>query len=108
MDASAGKTQPTEIAHHMLVSEEEHDGHWIIQLVHALEIRNFIQVADVDNRKILDSVGNTVENLVLSHALGVGVTTKADYNKAVLLAENGLVDVPASVEVRKNHGTHVV
>lgn len=38
-----------EIAHHMLVTEEEHDSACIVQLVHGFEVRNFVKIAEVDD-----------------------------------------------------------
>jgi hypothetical protein len=108
----------------MLVSKEEHDGHRIVQLqksvtcftlavgvtyfVHALEVWYFIQITDVDYRKVLDSVCDTVENLILSHTVRVRIASKADDDKAVLLAEDCLVDVPASSKMGKNNRAHGV
>lgn len=68
----------SKIAHHVLVPEEEHNGHRIVKLVHGLEIRYFIDITDVDDRKVLNSVGNLVENLVLCHAQWIGVASKSD------------------------------
>ena len=39
----------SKITHHVFVPEEEHNGHGIVQLVHGLEVRNFIDVTDVDD-----------------------------------------------------------
>lgn len=47
------------IAHHVLVSEEEHQGHRVVEFVHLFEIGHLVQVADVDNGKIFDAVGNS-------------------------------------------------
>lgn len=48
----------------------------------------------------------TVENFVLSHAIGVPVATEADYDEALLFGHDGLVDVPAGDEMRKYDGSH--
>ena len=43
----------------MLIPEEEHDGHRVIQLVHLVEIGNLINVAQIDDGEIFDLVSNT-------------------------------------------------
>ena len=58
----------------------------------------------LENRKVL----LTVKNLVLAHAVWVPVATESDDNEALLLGEDGLVDVPASHQVRKNNRSHDV
>jgi hypothetical protein len=108
----------------MLISKEEHNGHRIVQLqksvpcftiavgvtyfVHALEVWYFIQIADVDYGEVLDSVCDTVENLILSHTVRVRISSKADDDKAVFLAEDCLINVPPGAEMGKNDGTHGV
>jgi hypothetical protein len=42
----------------VLVAEEEHDGHRVVQLVHLLEIGHLVDVADVDDGEVLDAVGD--------------------------------------------------
>jgi len=41
----------------------------------------------------------TVQDLILSHAVWVPVTTKADDDQTLLLRHDGLVDVPAGNEM---------
>lgn len=113
----------SEITHHMLVSKEEHESDWVVELVHLLEVWDLVEVADVDNGEVLDAIGNacymlensycalnscqrTVENLVLAHAVRVPVAAESDDDKALLFGEDGLVDVPASDQVRKNNRSH--
>jgi hypothetical protein len=96
----------SEITHHVFVAEKEHDGHWIVELVHLIEVGHLIQIADVDDSKILDAVGDAVEDFVLAHTVLVPVATKADDDQAVLLGHDGLIDVPAAGEMGKNDGTH--
>ncbi len=48
-----------EIAHHVLVAEEEHERHWIVQFIHLLEVRDLVKIANVDYCEILDTIGNT-------------------------------------------------
>lgn len=40
----------------MLVAEEEHESHWIVQLVHLLEVWNLIEITHVEDGKVLDAV----------------------------------------------------
>lgn len=55
----------------MLVPEEEHDCHGIVELVHLLEVGDLVEIADVDDGEVFDFIGDTVEDLVLAHAVGV-------------------------------------
>lgn len=48
----------TEIAHHMFISEEEHESDGIVEFVHLLEVGNLVEVADVDDSEVLDTVGD--------------------------------------------------
>jgi hypothetical protein len=95
-----------EIAHHVLVAEEEHHRHRVVELVHLLEIRDLVEVADVDDGKVLDAVGDLVEDFVLPHAVWVPVAAEADYDQAVFFGHDGLVDVPAGDEVGDYDGAH--
>jgi len=97
----------TEIAHHMLVSEEEHEGDGIVELVHLLEVGNLVKIADIDDSEVLDSISDTVKDLILTHAVWIPVTSEADYDKTLFFRHDGLVDVPAGDEMGENDGTHV-
>ena len=97
----------SEIAHDVLVAEKEHDGAGVVQLVHLVEVGDLVDVADVDGGEALDLVGDLVEHLVLAHAVGVPVAAEADHAQALLFAEDGLVDVPARVEMGDDDGAHV-
>ena len=48
-------TRP-KITHHMLVAKEEHQCHRVVQLVHLFEVRHLVEVADVHDGEVLDSV----------------------------------------------------
>jgi len=61
-----------------------------------------------NDSEILDLVSDAVEHFVLSHAFGRGVLAKPDDDQALVLAEDGLVDVPAAVEVGEDNRSHVV
>ena len=41
------------------------------------------------------------------HAVGIRVPAEEDHNEALLLAEDGLVDVPATPEVRQKDRPHL-
>ena len=69
----------SKITHHVFVTEEEHDSARIVQLVHGLEIGDFVEIAEVDGAKVLYTV-DLVEYLVLRHAVGVRVPAEADQN----------------------------
>lgn len=68
------------------------------------KVGDLIEVANVDDSKVLDTVVDAIEDFILSHALGVPVAAKADDDKALLL-HDGLVDVPPSDEMGKHYGT---
>ena len=91
----------------MLVAEEEHQGHAIIQLVHLLEVGHLIKITDVDDSEVLHSVGDAVENFILAHAVGVPVAAKADDDEPFFFSEDGLIDMPASSQVGENDGSHL-
>jgi hypothetical protein len=95
-----------EIAHHVLVAEEEHHRDRVVQLVHLLEIGHLVQVADVDDGEVLDAVRDLVEDFVLAHAVWVPVAPEADHYQAVFFGHDGLVDVPAGDEVGDYDGAH--
>ena len=68
----------------MFVAEEEHEGNGIVKFIHLFKVGNLIEIADVDDGEILDPIGDTVEDLILSHAIRIPVTTKSDDDKALL------------------------
>lgn len=47
------------IAHHVFVSEEEHERHRVVEFVHLLEVGHLIEIAYVENCKVFDSVGDS-------------------------------------------------
>ena len=96
-----------EIAHHVLVAEEEHEGDGIVEFVHLLEVGDLVEVADVDDGEVLDAVGDLVEDFVLPHAVGIPVAAEADHDQAVFFGHDGLVDVPAGDEVGDDDGAHL-
>ena len=81
----------------MLIPEEEHQSHRIIQLVHLLEVRDLIEIADVEHGEIFDTVGDAVEDFVLTHAVGVPVSAEADADETLFFRHYCLVDVPVEV-----------
>lgn len=58
----------SKIAHHMFIAEEEHYCHRVIEFVHLNEIWHLIDIAKVDDGKILDAIGDSVEHFILPHA----------------------------------------
>jgi hypothetical protein len=83
----------------MLVTKEEHDSTRVIKFIHFVEVWNLVNVNKVEDSKVLDLVGDAVEDFILFHALLVPVTAEADDDEAVVFGHDGLVNVPASVEV---------
>lgn len=55
---------------------EEHDGHRVVELIHRIEIRYFLDVHDEDARLVLDVVTDIQESLV--HHFAVYVVSKAE------------------------------
>lgn len=49
----------------------------------------------------------TVEDLVLTHAVGIPVTAETDHDQTFFFGHDGLVDMPAGVEMGEDDGTHV-
>lgn len=90
----------------MFISKEEHDGNRVVEFVHFVEVGDLIDIAEVDDCKVLDLFGDTVEDFVLSHAVGIPVASKADNYETVFFGHDGLIDVPASLEVGENDGSH--
>lgn len=75
----------TQIDHHVFVSEEEHEGAWVVELVHLVEVGDLVDVAEVDDGVVADLVGDLVEDFVLAHAVGIPVTTESDDDETILL-----------------------
>ena len=90
----------------MFVPEEEHECHRLVQFVHLVKILYLFQVADVDDGEVLDAVGDTIQDFILAHAVGVPVFAKADDYKTFVFGHDGLVDMPTSDKVGKNNRTH--
>jgi hypothetical protein len=44
----------------VLVAEEEHEGDGIIEFIHLLKIGNLVEVADVDDGEVLNTVGDSL------------------------------------------------
>jgi len=87
----------------MFVPEKEHDRTRIVQFVHLVEVWDFIDINEVEDGKIFAFVGDAVEDFVLFHAFFVPVAAKPDNDYAVIFGHDGLVDVPAGVEM----GEHI-
>lgn len=96
----------SKITHHVLVPEEEHECHVLVQLVHLVEILDLFEITDVDDSEVLDTVCYAIKDLILAHAVRVPVFTKSYDYETFVFGHDGLVDVPACDEVGKDHGTH--
>lgn len=83
----------------MFIAEEEHDGTWIVELVHLVEIRDFVDINEIEDGKVLALVCDAVEDFVLLFAGVVPVAAEADYHDSVVFRHDGLVDVPACVQM---------
>ena len=66
---------------------------------HLVEVRNLGDVAEVDNREVLNLLSNRVESLVHDHALCVPIVPEADNDHAVLLGLDCFINVPARRKV---------
>ena len=93
--------------HDVFVSVEKHRRTGIVEFIHGVEIWYLINVYDIDNGKILDLFGNIGEDFVLHHADGVRVSSKSNDDDAVFFRDDGLIDFPAAIEMRKEirHGS---
>lgn len=78
----------TEIAHHVFVSEEEHEGDGVVEFVHLLEVGDLIEIADVDDGEVLDTVGDAWETL--AEVLGRGCKAKGKLGGRNPLGDRGL------------------
>lgn len=115
----------SKVAHHMLVSEEKHDGARIEQLVHVVEVRHLRVVAQINDGEVLHLLRDAVQELVHLKTLSVPVAAKTHDHQAVLLypvgqsvngttagkqqltGQDGLVHVPSRVQVRQKNASHV-
>jgi len=83
-----------------------HYCHGIVEFVHGLEVWHLVEIAKVDNSKVLHLLCDSGENIVLAQAVGITVLSKADDYKSFVLLQNSLVDVPAGAQMRQNDGAH--
>lgn len=42
----------------MLVAEEEHKSHRVVEFVHLFEVRHLIEITDIEHGEVLDTVGD--------------------------------------------------
>lgn len=61
----------------MLVSEEEHESYRVVQLVHLLEIWYLIEVTNIDDGEVLDTVSDSFRAVSV---LGSRLTTEERTN----------------------------
>jgi hypothetical protein len=87
----------------MFIPEKEHDGTRIVKFIHLVKVGDFIDVDQVENGKVFAFIGDAVKDFVLFHAFFIPVAAETDDYYAVVFGHDGLVDVPAGVEM----GEHV-
>ena len=100
-----------EVAHHVLVAVEEHDGALVVQLVHLVEVGHAPGhgveraaraarpvVALVEDDPLPHLGHQLLQHLVLPLAVRVVVAAEADHHQPLLLGHDGLVDVEGVVE----------
>lgn len=75
----------SQIDHHVLVSEEEHEGARVIQLVHLVEVGNLVDVAEVNHGEVAHLVGDLVQHFVLAHTIGIPIAAEANDDEAIFL-----------------------
>jgi hypothetical protein len=73
----------------------------IIQLIHLVEFRDFVNVNEIKGGEVFALLCDSVEDFVLFHAGLVPVPAKADDDDAVVFGHDCLVDVPARGKVRE-------
>lgn len=61
---------------HVFVSVEKHHGNGVVELVHCVEVRDFLCIDEVDNGIVLKLLGGVEQNLVHLHALGIVVMSE--------------------------------
>ena len=71
-----------------------------------VKIGYLIYIADVDDTKVRHLVSDTAEDIILAHAVGIGVAPEADEDDTLFLGEDGLVDVPAASQMVKDNRAH--
>lgn len=60
----------------------------------------------INRGEILDSVSDLIQNFILAHTIWFMISTETNNNQAFLLVHDCLVDMPAGVQVREDHGAH--
>lgn len=76
--------------------------------VHVIKVGDFGYIANVNDSPFLNQGRNFGEDFVHDVEVGIVVwVAEADDDKAVVFAEDGLVDVPACDEVGEKDGAHV-
>lgn len=94
-----------EIAHHMLIPPKEHDGTFVVEFVHLIEVWHLLVVTDVDDGEVAHPVSDLVQQFVLGHDFAVIGFAEANDHQALVLGHAGLVYVPSTGEVM-DHGRH--
>ena len=89
--------------YHVLVPEEEHEGHIVVQFIHLVKIFHLFQITNVNDSEVLDAVCDAIEDFVLAHTVRVPVFAEANDYKTFVFGHDGLVDVPASDKMGKDY-----
>ena len=63
---------------------EEHDGTWIVELVHAIEIRYESGIDEVDDGKVAHLLTDAIERFVHLSADGIVIMAEANDDDAIL------------------------
>jgi hypothetical protein len=97
----------------MFIAEEEHERDGIVKFIHLFKVRNLVEVTDIDDSKVLHTIGDacsllvnlaskqgkevgrTIKNFILAHAVGVPVTAEAYDYQALFFRKYGLINVPS-------------
>lgn len=92
------------IAHHVFVAEEEHEGDGVVKLVHLLKVGDLVDVADVDDGKVLDAVCDACGGL-LAYVLGQTRTREGDdarYNTSSWRMQSGSQSRPKRMTTKRS------
>jgi hypothetical protein len=91
------------IAYHVLVPEEEHKCHRVIQFIHLVEVFDLFQITDVNDSEVFDAVRDAIEDFILAHTVRVPVFAEANDYETFVFRHDGLVDVPTGDKVGEDY-----
>lgn len=84
----------------MPVTEEKHHSHWVVELIHGIEIGHMLVVYYIELGEVLYRLSTLAEDLVHLHAIFVGVSSEPDADNSIFFRKDGLVNFPAIIKVR--------